>query len=318
MEQTAAQGQAEGQRQAILLIVDDNPDNIQLAARALKDEGYRLSYAESGGEMLEKCRAGNFDLLLLDVMMPEMDGYEACRRVKEIPGYEMVPVIFLTAKADKSSVIEGFDAGGVDYIMKPFYGQELRMRVRTHLALKQYRDRLDSLNQELYHRATEDALTGMYNRRMMSDYLDYEINRAVRTGGTLAVLLADIDHFKAVNDTHGHDCGDAVLQQIASVLRGNLRDQDIVARWGGEEFLVLLPDTDAAGALTVAEHLRSRVETRSLSCGGAALSITMTFGAAEYSPEKERTQLVKEADLALYQGKRQGRNRSQSYSPDSE
>ncbi len=333
-------------KQASILIVDDNPHNIQLAAGALKNEGARLSFAQSGADMLEKCRANLFDLILLDVMMPEMDGYEACRKLKHLPEYGMIPVIFLTAKADKESVVEGFDAGGVDYIVKPFHGEELRMRVRNHLLLKHYRDQLDKVNselnrelvksmrieeelqkskqqltesnQELYRRATEDPLTGLYNRRKMNDYLDHELERSSRGNDPLAFLITDIDNFKLVNDTYGHDCGDQVLMEIAGLLREKVRGQDIVARWGGEEFLILLPATAMPGALTLAENLRKAVEGREIQCESQAISVTMTFGVTEYAPGKDREELVKEADLALYQGKRAGRNRSIRFSPEME
>ena len=324
-----------------ILIVDDNPQNIQLVASHLKEEGYRISFSQSGQDVLKKIENATFDLILLDIMMPEMDGFEICTRVKQHLEYREVPVIFLTAKIDKDSIVKGFEVGAVDYIVKPFHGAELLARIRTHLELKAYREKveeiniqlnkeilngikmqeeleaskkeLEEMNRRLYEKATKDALTGLFNRRKMTDLIEYEYDRSLRTQLPFSIIITDIDHFKNVNDTNGHDCGDQVLEEVAQVLKSMTRKQDQVSRWGGEEFLLLLPDTDTDGALTLAEKIRKKIEQNSCFCGKTEVKITMTFGLSCFGEDKSDKKVIKEADLALYEGKNSGRNRCVAY-----
>ena len=324
-----------------ILIVDDNPQNIQLVASHLKQEGYRISFSQSGQDVLQKIENASFDLILLDIMMPEMDGFEICTRVRKHPAYREVPIIFLTAKIDKASIVKGFEVGAVDYIVKPFHGAELLARIRTHLELKAYREKveqiniqlnkeilngikmqeeleaskaeLEEMNRRLYDRATKDVLTSLYNRRKMTDLIEYEYDRALRNRLPFSIIITDIDHFKKVNDTYGHDCGDEVLKEIAQTLMSLIRKQDQVGRWGGEEFLLLLPETDTKGALTLAEKIRSEIEQSSYHCSKTELKLTMTFGISSFSDEKTDKTVIKEADLALYDGKNNGRNRCIAY-----
>jgi len=268
------------------LIVDDSPQNIQLVDSHLKDEEYRISFSQSGYDAIDKVRKNSFDLILMDIMMPGLDGLETCRRIHELPEHHDIPVIFLTAKIDKESIVQGLEAGAVDYIVKPFHGAELLARIRTHLALKTYREQLEAINVDLnkeilrgiemeeklresqqeivrinrqpYKKATEDSLTGLLNRQKMMDFIEYEYERASRTKKGFSIVLTDIDFFKKVNDTYGHDCGDVVLKGVADTILAQGRKQDQVARWGGEEFLLLLPDTDGRGAYTLAEKIRKK------------------------------------------------------------
>ena len=317
-----------------ILIVDDNAQNIQLVASHLKEEGYRISFSQTGRDVLNKIENASFDLILLDIMMPEMDGFEICTRVRQHPEYKEVPIIFLTAKIDKDSIVKGFEVGAVDYILKPFHGAELLARIRTHLELKAYREKveeiniqlnkeilkgirmqeeLEEMNRRLYEKATKDALTGLFNRRKMTDLIEYEYDRALRNQLPFSVIITDIDHFKAVNDTHGHDCGDEVLQEVSQILTSMTRKQDQASRWGGEEFLLLLPETDTNGALTLAEKIRTKIEQSSYFCGKAELNITMTFGISCFADGKTDKTVIKEADIALYEGKNSGRNRCVAY-----
>ena len=324
-----------------ILIVDDNPQNIQLVASHLQEDGYRIAFSQHGGDALEKVRHTLYDLILLDIMMPEIDGFEVCRRIKELPEYKETPIIFLTAKTDKESIINGFEAGAVDYVAKPFYGAELLARVRTHLKIKAFqeqleeinaqinrellksmemaddlsktKDELQTVNRQLYDRATKDPLTGLFNRRKMIDFLEYEKERNRRGDTTYAIIICDIDHFKSVNDTHGHDCGDEILKQVAGVFEETVRKQDQISRWGGEEFLILLPETDEGGAVTLAEKIRRGIEEESFSCPEHSIKITMTFGVGMGEGEKDPDRCIKEADLALYHGKTSGRNRTNAF-----
>ncbi|MFO7731504.1 MAG: diguanylate cyclase [Spirochaetia bacterium] len=327
-----------------ILIVDDNSLNMQLVNSHLKREGYHSTFSYSGKDALEKVRDTIFDLVLLDVMMPEMDGFETCKRILELPEYKEVPIIFLTAKVDTESIAKGFEVGAVDYIRKPFDGTELLARIGTHLELKAYREKLEKINIELnkevlkgmqmqdelqtsqdqlekmnrllYEKASKDALTGLFNRRKMSDLIEYEYDRSLRTQQFFSIVITDIDHFKRVNDNFGHDCGDNVLKEIASILNSLVRNQDRVARWGGEEFLLLLPDTDIEGALFLAEKIRKNIADGSYSCEEHQLQITMTFGVSSFAENKTDKMVIKEADIALYEGKNSGRNRSIPFSPD--
>ncbi len=299
-----------------VLIVDDNPQNIQLVASHLKEVGYRISFSQSGRDALQKIQNADYDLILLDVMMPEMDGFETCTQIKEYPKYKEVPVIFLTAKIDKESIVRGFEVGAVDYIIKPFYGAELLARIRTHIELKAYREKLEEMNQRLYEKATKDALTKLFNRRKMNDLIEYEYDRSLRNKLPFSIIITDIDYFKKVNDSYGHECGDIVLEQVSSILMSMVRKQDQVGRWGGEEFLLLLPDTETDGALTLSEKIRTEIEKSTYTCEEFTLKITMTFGVSSFSEEKTGKTVIKEADLALYAGKNQGRNRCIAYSPE--
>jgi len=328
-----------------VLIVDDNPQNIQLAAAQLKGGDVSLAFARSGAEALAAIAEESFDLLLVDIMMPEMDGFELCTKIKENPGYRDVPLIFLTARDDKESIVRGFGVGAADYIAKPFFGPELAYRVRTHLRLRDALVRLEAINaslnvdllealekeqdlsrtredlardnRKLYEQATRDALTGLANRRSMTTVAEYEYDRLVRSKKKLGLILGDIDHFKRVNDTHGHDCGDRVLIKVAEVLVQSTRRQDQVARWGGEEFLILLPDTTARGAAIVAEKIRVAIRQESVTCyageSPTSIGVTMTFGVAECdarsTPEAPIETALRRADEALYEGKSSGRDR---------
>ncbi len=324
-----------------ILVVDDNPQNIQLVAGHLKERGYRIAFSQSGSDALDKVENTHFDLILLDIMMPEMDGLELCRRIKEKPEYREIPIIFLTAKTDKESIVHGFEVGAVDYVVKPFFGAELLARVHTHLKIKAFQEQLEEINTEmnrellksmelaedltktkeelqavnrqLYERATKDPLTGLFNRRKMIDSLEYEKERTNRGESCYAIIICDIDHFKSVNDTYGHDCGDEILTQVASLFGETIRKQDQLARWGGEEFLILLPETGEEGALTLAEKIRRSIEEGEYSCPDHSIKLTMTFGIGVCEGEKDPDRCIKEADLALYHGKTGGRNRSVAF-----
>lgn len=326
---------------ATVLVVDDNTENIKLAAHYLREEGYRIAFSTDGEKTLSMAGQTVYDLILMDVMMPDIDGYETCRRLKKIPEYRDVPVIFLTARTDKESIVQGFHAGGADYLTKPFHGEELVLRVQTHLELKRSREKLEELNAELqkellsgikltdelnrsreelqrankqlHEMATTDPLTGMMNRRRMLDFLEYEETRMKRHQTPYTLIMCDIDHFKSINDTYGHDAGDAVLRNVARLFQDSIRKQDKASRWGGEEFLLLLPETGSDGAFTLAEKLRSRVESMKTVFDDQELVQSMTFGIAVAQSDTDYDQLITRADAALYEGKNAGRNRSVLY-----
>lgn len=291
---------------ATILVVDDSPMNIKILHEILHGE-YRVLFATSGAEALTTVAAALPDLILLDIMMPEMDGYEVCRRLKDDPRTRRIPVIFVTALADQEDEAKGLALGAIDYISKPVNQAVVRARVKNHLELKKYQDFLQNL-------ALLDGLTGIANRRNFDERLAAEWKRAKRNRLPLSLLLLDVDYFKLYNDHYGHAEGDECLRRIAAVLRqGTTRPADLAARYGGEEFVILLPETDRKGAAVTAEKVMATVTELAIphAYSKVASHVTVSIGATSLTPNEERTpeQLVKAADQALYQAKEQGRNR---------
>lgn len=311
-----------GQEKPLILVVDDHPQNLRVAVSVLEESGFECALAMTGSEVVAFAESEQPDLILLDIMMPELDGYEVCRRLKANAATREIPVIFLTAKADSADLVRGFEAGGVDYVVKPFSHPELKSRVGVHVELKRSRDalkryvaeleakscELEAALGELEHASRTDHLTGLANRRYMLSRLQEEFARFARAGRPFSLLVGDVDHFKRINDTYGHDFGDQVLQTLSQLMKGNLRTQDLVSRWGGEEFLVLLPESDEEGALLVAERLRRHIEQLSFPATPSLHGVTITFGGTTARPGQSLEALIQEADEKLYEGKRAGRN----------
>jgi diguanylate cyclase (GGDEF)-like protein len=246
------------------------------------------------------------DLILLDVGLPDMDGFEACRRFKAHPALSEIPVIFLTSRSSSMDEVDGLEAGGIDYITKPINPPILRARIRNHLELKRNRDALERL-------ARVDGLTGVANRRTFDDLLLREWRRQARTGQPLSVIMIDVDHFKQYNDTYGHGAGDGCLKKVTQAAQDALqRPADIIARYGGEEFVALLPDTALEGALSVAEGIRAAIIALQIAHTGskAAPHVTVSLGVACMvpQPDKEPAVLLEAADARLYAAKSGGRN----------
>jgi diguanylate cyclase (GGDEF)-like protein len=294
------------EKKPLILIVDDTPTNIQVLAEALRVD-YHVRVAGSGKMAFEIiAKLGAPDLILLDVMMPEMDGYEVCRRLKQSPETKNVPVIFVTAKSDVVDEEYGLRLGAVDYIAKPFHLAIVSARVQNHINLKLKSDLLES-------QAMLDGLTNIPNRRRFDETLGNEWKRAQRSGVPLSLIMADIDYFKQYNDYYGHGVGDACLKKVAaSLAAATERPSDLAARYGGEEFAIILPETDAEGARIIAEHFRSHVESLHLPHEYSNTSgyVTVSVGLACVVPNAETTQtdLLRLADNLLYQAKKAGRN----------
>ena len=300
-------------RLPVVMIVDDTPTNTQLLAQVLR-HNYAIQTAACGSEALALLQQPDKpDLILLDVMMPGMDGYEVCRRIKDDPALRHIPVIFVTAMDQPKDQQRGFALGAVDYITKPFEVPLVIARVNVHVRLKLKSEMLEKL-------AFLDGLTDIPNRRALEEALSVEWGRANRSGAPLAVLMIDIDHFKLFNDACGHGVGDECLRKVARELeRSLLRPGDFVGRYGGEEFSVILPDCDAAGAALVAEKLREAVAALKIphpmaEAGGCVtISIGYTSRLVSLAPLSD---LMDEADQALYLAKSQGRNRICAYRGD--
>lgn len=298
-------GMTGGRPQPVVLVVDDEPVNIEVLAGGL--EGYEVVFAASGAEALAQAAAEAPDLILLDVMMPDLDGYEVCRRLKADHRLRKIPVIFVTALGQAADVVRGLEAGAVDYITKPVTLPVMRARVRAHLELKLARDTLE-------RRALVDGLTGLANRRRFDEFLEQEWRRAARGQTSLALVMLDVDFFKRYNDYYGHLAGDECLRQVAGVLRAALqRPADLAARYGGEEFACLLPETDAEGAARVADRIQSGLAAQRLPHANSptAAWVTVSQGVAVQWPAASQTALglVQAADQWLYAAKSSGRNR---------
>ena len=290
----------------VILIVDDTPTNIQVLAEALRDN-YRVKVAGSGRAAFDViAKQGLPDLILLDVMMPEMDGYEVCRLLKQNPATQGVPVIFVTAKSNVVREEQGLRLGAVDYISKPFHLPIVMARVHNHIALKIKTDMLES-------HALLDGLTGIPNRRRFDESLESEWNRALRAGIPLSLIMLDIDYFKPYNDNYGHGIGDACLRKVATGLAASVnRSSDLVARYGGDEFVVLLPDVDQKGVARIAERMRRNVRALKIPHDYSTISdtVTISVGAACSIPSVDETPavLLEKADRQLYRAKTNGRN----------
>lgn len=290
-----------------VLIVDDTPINIQVLVNALKDT-YRVRIANEGRKALSVAASEDPpDIILLDVMMPEMDGYEVCRRLKQNSKTMHIPVIFVTTRRSSEDEAFGLNLGAVDYISKPFSIPVVKARVRTHLQLKLRTDKLEAL-------AMVDGLTGIANRRSFDQTLDLDWRRARRTGSHLSLIMIDIDEFKAYNDNYGHGAGDECLRVVAGAIESTMRRPgDFVGRYGGEEFVVLLPECDLEGALTMAEKIRLAVKALKIphAFSGTADHVTVSLGCHAMLCESKTSsnQLLQEADQALYLAKQRGRDR---------
>jgi len=289
-----------------IVVVDDHPTNLDLLVKLLGAQGYLIRAFPDAELALKSVRRALPDLVLLDVGLPVMDGYEACRQLRADERTSDVPVIFLSARVSTDDIVAGFDAGGSDYVTKPIRERELLARVRVHVQVKQLQD-------ALRRQSTVDALTGLYNRRMLDETLQNEWRRSLRLASWLGAILIDVDHFKLYNDHYGHQKGDLCLRSIAHAIASTARRSgDFVARYGGEEFMVLLPNTDLVGTRLVAQRVLDGVRGLKLAheCNPTAPTATVSVGVASVVPSRDSssTNLLETADRRLYAAKRRGRN----------
>lgn len=297
----------DSQKRQQVLIVDDSHLNTKLLEQALI-ENFDILIANSGKEALSISQSSNPpDIILLDIMMPEMDGYEVCKILHLDPNTKDIPVIFVTALSEAENEEHGLKLGAIDYITKPFSIPIVKAKIKNHLALKYYQDIL-KINTDV------DQLTNIANRRRFDEMFSMEIRKAKRMGSFLSVLMLDIDHFKFYNDTYGHLEGDECLRKVAFAIKNTLkRPGDLAARWGGEEFICLLPDTDHQGAAKVGEKLRIAIMNLGIAHESSPVykDVTVSVGVVTSDPSDDTCyeSLLKHADLALYQAKATGRNR---------
>ena len=293
---------------ATILIADDSLVVRAIVRSGLEEEGYLVIEADDGPSALARCRASRPDVVLLDVEMPGLDGYQVLRALKADADLKDTPVVFLTGRTSMDDIVAGLRGGAHDYLKKPFEPAELLARVGSAVHVKQLQDQLWQRNAELDLMSRTDSLTGLYNRWHLDDVIALESSTARRHSDELSVVLFDIDHFKNVNDTYGHPAGDLVLVEFARRLSDQLRAGDIAGRWGGEEFLLVLPRTDTAGAISVAERVRVSTADTPVTAGEKNISITVSGGCAT-AGNLEHGALIALADARLYHAKESGRNR---------
>lgn len=294
-------------RTPTVLVVDDIPENLDILIENFRDEDIEILVALHGKDALRLVKEHKPDLVLLDIMMPGLSGYEVCKQLKANPELSDIPIIFITAMDEMDDEAFGLSLGAIDYITKPFSVPILKARVRNHLELKMKTDLLAKL-------ACLDGLTGIPNRRHFDEMLKKEWSRGIRNGKPMSLIMIDVDYFKSYNDTYGHGQGDVCLQKVVSVFQTLLkRSSDVLARYGGEEFVVVLPETHAEQAHSIAEQLRLGVVEQDIlhTSSDAAPHLSVSVGCATMLPSSdiEPECLLELADKYLYEAKKQGRNR---------
>ena len=293
-----------------VLIAEDDPVSRHLLNVILSSSGYQVTIASDGAEALRVLKEPNSPrLVVLDWVMPKMDGVEICKAIRKQASEAYVYVILLTVKGEKREIIEGLEAGADDYVTKPFDTHELRARLRAGRRIIELQDQIIRSREELRFKASHDFLTALLNRSSIMEKLETEFIRAKREEMPLGLIMADIDHFKRVNDTYGHLAGDNTLREVAHRIRASIRPYDSVGRFGGEEFLIITPGCDLENTTKLAERLRQSVAMNVSGEFGDAIAVTMSFGVAAGTNFINSDQLSRAADEALYRAKIQGRNR---------
>jgi two-component system cell cycle response regulator len=297
---------------ATILVVEDSRSDLEKIAGTLGDDGHRVEVARTVADGLEASQGDDFDLIVVSLTLLSEDGLRLCSGLRSHDRTRQTPVLLLADDGDLERTAKGLELGANDYLVKPIDRNELRARVRTQVRRKRYQDRLRQNYEQSLSMALTDSLTGLFNRRYLNAHIGRLLGRIAETRKPVAAIVFDIDHFKQVNDTHGHPAGDQVLKQLADRVSRNLRNFDMVARWGGEEFVVVMPDAGIEAAALVAERLRRRIADEAFAVTGLdePLDVTISLGvAATEDPEEGADALLARADQALYTAKQNGRDR---------
>jgi diguanylate cyclase (GGDEF)-like protein len=294
-----------------VLVIEDHPDQRELLAIVLQREGYRVITAANGLEALEKLESENVQIALSDIMMPKMDGFELIKRIRSNTALKSIYIILITARIQEGDRVRGLDLGADDYITKPFSFSELLARVRVGSRVVHYQ-------QHLEYQTQVDSLTGLYNRRAFEKKIHEEFERSKRYHNPLSLLIIDIDNFKSINDTYGHHGGDAVLVKISETFREKTRQSDFPCRYGGEEFVLVLPETDQENALQVASKIHDAIRSCSFGSTVRPFSLTVSIGVSSTSAKfySDWPQMVNDADQALYLAKNTGKDRIETCDPE--
>lgn len=288
-----------------ILVVDDDLAVSQLIHCILTQEHFAVETASGGSEVLSRKDLTRFDLFILDINMPGMNGYQLCNTLKSSYDTSDTPVIFLTGNGLPEEKVKGFDCGAIDYITKPFNGSELVARVKSHLTMKQERDLLRQM-------ALTDGLTQLYNHSYIHERLMKEISNSLRHDLDLSLIMLDLDDFKNINDTYGHKQGDKVLQKVSRSIKENLREEDVAGRYGGEEFIIILPNTNHESAFKVAEKIR--ISVKNINWSSKDINITLSGGVSSLDNEN-LNEFIEKTDILLYKAKNQGKDKIISASP---
>ncbi len=300
-----------GEQQIRVLVADDSAVSRKLVEHTLSEKRYSLVFAKSGRETVDLFALHHPALVIVDWVMPDLTGIEICKHIRSKTQASYTYIILLTAKSAKESVVEGLAAGADDYLTKPFHPEELIARVGVGLRIMELQREIEVKNTLLQELALTDSLTSLPNRRAIEDWAARQLSGAARYGFSFWVALADLDHFKTVNDTYGHDAGDTVLKAFSQILKAKSRRSDICGRIGGEEFLFVLTHSTEEDAKRVVESVRAELEATKFDFNGNCLTVTASFGLAGFSGTRppDFNRLIAQADLALYSAKRLGRNR---------
>lgn len=290
-----------------ILVVDDNLNNIRLLTDILEDENFTVYTADNGAAVLAMVHKLKPDVILLDIMMPGLDGFEVCKLLKNDFDIKDIPVIMVTAKTEGIDIKKSLEMGAFDYIKKPIDEIEVIARVQSAIRFKQTQDKLKEM-------AMKDGLTGLYNHALLIELFEKEIDKQQRNNGSISFAMIDIDNFKKINDTYGHISGDTVLKELSNILMSSVRGGDIVGRYGGEEFSIVFPGIDEQNAFQLCERIRKEVEDFNFEIGIETVKITISIGISfnELKGIINKREIIQKADEALYRAKHNGRNRMEN------
>lgn len=291
------------------LVAEDDLTSRTILTAILQKWGYEVESAVDGEQALEMLQQPNAPrLALLDWSMPSLSGIEVCSRLRENQIYDSIYIIILTAKSEKHHIVEGLNAGANDYIIKPYDNDELQARINVGKRMVEIQTELENAKSALIHEAMHDSLTGIYNRKAILELLKKELSRTSRSGGILAVGMCDLDHFKKVNDKYGHQTGDEVLKGFAGIVNANLRDYDLIGRYGGEEFLIVLPTCGDNKKIMDFSRICKSVSDSKIHTRSGDISVTVSIGIAKTDGKDDIDEILSRADNALYRAKDMGRN----------
>ncbi len=297
-----------------ILVAEDSPIFRLLLEKTLRKAGHEVTSVENGRKAFDLFERHFFPIILSDWMMPEMDGIELCKAVRSTQSPSYVFIIFLTSKNAKEDIVTGLEAGADDYLSKPFNPDELKARIKTGIRILKLERSLIKAKEEIRMLSFTDPLTGCFNRGYADNGLRKEVKRALRYKSPLSVVMFDIDRFKSINDSYGHQGGDSVLVEVVNRVRRSIRnDVDWLCRYGGDEFVLVLPETDIAGAKKLSERIRTKISQEKITFENFEIDVTASFGVADLDPRTEHDAtfeiLVSQADRLLYQAKKNGKNR---------